>query len=320
MSKLTDRASGLATADSQPRQSNNLTDELKVQFYRLAAGGLVPPQWFEKRLPAVSDRAAASGRLTIEIVSHCWQYAHLMQYQLSSLVLYPPRDCDVIMTVCYSPQDNDTASLLEFFASQQLDSVSWNPLPMDPNSLFRRAIGRNQAALRSRADWVWFTDCDLLFHKGCLDSLNQALQGRQDALVYPRHEGTTALLASDDPLLRGKSGQWSVIDIDTTHFELHERSRATGSLQITHGDVARACGYCDATGIFQQPASSWRKAREDRVFRWLLQTQGTPIEVPGVFRIRHIEKGRYQSDGAATQMRKKIRKVQSNLRGEEVRR
>jgi len=296
--------------------AESFSDALKVWLFRLAAGGIVPATWFEKRLPAIDQRAARTGELSVEIVSHCWQYSHMLLYQLSSLVLYPPRNCRVTMTVYHSTDDKNTLDLLDFFSMQQVSGVSWNWQALHRNSLFRRAIGRNAAAKATAADWVWFTDCDLLFHEHCLDTLTDELQGKTDALVYPREERTTPLLNDDDPLLATGRHVLEVRDINTAQFEAHARTRATGPLQITHGDVARAVGYCEAIAVYQKPAAQWCKAHEDRAFRWLLGTQGLALDIPGVYRIRHIEKGRYQADSASSTLRQKTRKVQSALRGE----
>lgn len=300
----------------EPASTANWLDALKVHFFRIAVGSRLPATWFENRLPVRNARSKKTGRLKIEVVSHCWQYSHMLLYQLSSLVRYPPAQCDVIMTVYYSPEDTETVALLHFFAEQSVPGVRWNWRPFHRYALFRRAIGRNHAAKNTNADWIWFTDCDLIFHQGCLDGLTQLLQDRQDALVYPREERTTPLLTADDPLLATGEQVLEVRDIQPEQFEAHLRTRATGPLQITHGDVARACGYCESIKVYQKPASRWSKAHEDRAFRWLLETQGLPLDVPGVYRIRHIEKGRYNPDSASSAIRQKTREVQSALRGE----
>lgn len=284
-----------------------LRDKAVLLFYKLAASGLLPARWFAPDLPRQEQREARVGALQIEIVSHCWQYSHLLVYQLSSLILNPPRDVSVVMTVFHAPQDQHTVELLAFIAGHKVPNVTWNWQPLTPQQLFRRSIGRNQAALASSADWVWFTDCDLVFAPGCLDALGAALQGRQDALVYPRQEQVTTLLRADDPLLSADA-QWSVREVGTSEFYSRDISRATGPLQITHGDVARAVGYCRDTPFFQRPEESFAKCHEDRVFRWLLGTQGTPIDLPGVCRIRHAEKGRYKK-GAEAHVRGGLRQL-----------
>jgi hypothetical protein len=284
----------------------------KLFFFRMAAGGLVPARWFSADLPDETTRAARTGKLTIEIVSHCWNYSHFLAYQLSSLALFPPTKSEVTMTVFHAPDDIGTKGLLRFFDSIDVPGVHWNWQSLPREKLFRRAIGRNQAALASKADWVWFTDCDVLFREGCMETLATMLQGRRDVLVYPKIERVTPLLADSDPLIKkGGIQNHRLLDIDDRQFIEHELTRATGPVQITHGDVARACGYCNSLKFYQQPADHWCKAHEDRAFRWLLRTQGTGLDIPGVYRIRHLYKGRYGKHPLSAGLRGNIRRIGS---------
>jgi hypothetical protein len=283
-------------------------DVVELWYLRLAAGGLVPARWYRPCVPPEPARAAKRGFLRLEIVSHCWRYAHLLAYQLSSLVLHPPARLAVTMTVFHAAEDEATVALLADFGARRVPNVSWNWRALDRGRLFRRGIGRNLAARATAADWIWFTDCDLLFHAGCLDGLAEALQGRRDALVFPREEAVSALLDAHDPLLeRGRAGPMPV-DIDPARFQRQARDRATGPLQIAHGDVARACGYCGQLRVYQKPSPVWTKCTEDRAFRWLLGTQGEPVDVPGVYRIRHASKGRYRDDSLSGRARGAIRR------------
>lgn len=287
---------------------------VKLAFLRFAAGGKVPPHWFEPDLPPIEDRASRTGHLQLEIVSHCWQYSHLLVYQLSSLALFPPKKLDVTMTVFYSPEDTRTAELLAFFSHQQVPGVTWNWQPLAKQSLFRRSIGRNQAALATQADWVWFTDCDLMFRKACLDNLADRLQGRRNALLFPQQEHTTDLLEEDNPLLQTGSHTPQIVDIDTSAFTSRTMTKATGPLQIAHGDVCRKVGYCRRIALYQEPVNSFAKCHEDRAFRWLLQSQGEAVAVPEVYRIRHIAKGRYGASKAGKGIRQSLRIWQSSRR------
>lgn len=291
-----------------------LRDLVELWFLRIAAGGLVPARWFLTSLPAEEERAARTGRLSLEIVSHCWGYSHLLAYQLSSLVLYPPNRSDVTMTVFHAAEDRETVALLEFFGARQVPGVSWNWQVLDKGRLFRRSIGRNLAARATACDWIWFTDCDVVFHAGCLDGLADALQGRRDVLVYPREERRSAMLEPSDEMLNAARHTPRVVDIDVSRFMPWQRGRATGPLQITHGDVARACGYCENLRIYQKPSRRFAKAHEDRAFRWLLRSQGVPIEVPGVYRIRHASKGRYHGSSLSKFIRTITRRIQSRFR------
>lgn len=291
--------------------ASHWSDPIVGRFLRFAAGGTIPASWFQASLPPLEARKAKTGALSIEVVSHCWKYAHLLNYQLSSLVKFPPNECSVVMTVYYSRKDENTSALLDYFGAIQVPNVTWNWCELPPNKLFRRAIGRNDAAKKSTADWVWFTDCDLMFREGCLDALNQQLQGRKDALVFPRQERITALLAEEDPMLAFDKSNIQPADIDSSQFSISERGRATGPLQIAHGDVVRVVGYCEALTYYQRPSEKWCKAYEDRAFRWLLRSQGVPLEIPSVYRIRHVFKGRYTGSKVNSGLRKQLRKFTS---------
>ncbi|MEX2516938.1 MAG: hypothetical protein WD572_08565 [Gammaproteobacteria bacterium] len=85
-------------------------------------------------------------------------------------------------------------------------------------------------------------------------------------------------------------------------------------MQITHGDVARAMGYCNALTGFQQPVDHWYKAHEDRAFRWQLNSQGIPLSIENVYRICHAEKGRYIESSVWSDIRGCIRSLQSRFR------
>jgi hypothetical protein len=270
---------------------------LRETFFRLAASGMVPARYFVPDLPAEPPTPAAGRPAEVEIVSHCWRYQHLLAYQLSSLVLYPPRDVSITMTVCHTPEDAGTLRLLDFVAGHFVPNVRWNWMPLTPPELFRRSIGRNRAALSTTAEWIWFADCDLVFHQGALDELGRTLTGRTERLVFPRSHLVTPLLDPDDPILAAGRGDPRILDIDPTWaFSVDERERAVGALQIARGDIARTLGYCGTIDVFQEPLPRWRRTHDDRVFRWLIGTQGTPIEVPALYRIRHRTKGRKTTD------------------------
>ena len=269
-----------------------LRDSVEGLLIRVAASGAWPPDGFLK-LPDPATLAARRGLLSIEIVSHCWQYAHLLAYQLSSIVRFPPTRAKVRMTVFHAAEDAKTRALLTFFGALSVPNVGWNWQVLRRERLFRRAIGRNLAARATRADWVWFTDCDIVFHRGCLDALADRLQGSRERLVHPREERVTAMLPPDDPLLAAADGEPRLVDIDAGRFTPLAIPVAKGAYQVVHGDIARACGYCERPSLFQRPVPRWAKTWEDRTWRWLMRTDGTPLDVPGVHRIRHVHKGRY---------------------------
>lgn len=284
-------------------------------FYRLAASGYLPPSWFRNVDPADVQRARRTGKLKLEIVSHCWRYGHYLTYQLSSLVNHRSEALDVTMTVFYAEGDESVTRVLDHFGAIEVPGVTWNWQLLPKEKLLRRSIGRNIAAKGTEADWIWFTDCDILFHEGCLDGLAEALQGRDDPLVFPRIGLGTDLLEDDDPILeKGRAGP-ALLDIPIERFSpyLGERTKAKGPYQITHGDIARACGYCDSIRLYQTPSEHWRKTYEDRAYRWLLGTQGVALDVPGACQIRHVVKGRYREGTLFSRIRTFIRQTQDRM-------
>ena len=281
-------------------------------FYRLAVSGALPVALFRDVDPAKVEKARKTGRLRLEIVSHCWRYGHYLTYQLSSLVNYRTEKLDITMTVFHVADDEAVTRVLDHFGRIQVPGVTWNWQALPKEKLFRRSIGRNLAAKKTKADWIWFTDADIIFHKNCLDTLADLLQGRDDALVHPNIGLGTKLLPDDHEILeKGRHGP-SVLEIPLDEFSAYggPRKKAKGPHQITHGDIARACGYCDSIGHYQKPAQRWMKTYEDRAFRWLIGTHGTPLDIPNVCQIRHIVKGRYKQDSVMTRIRKFIRKSQ----------
>lgn len=284
-------------------------DTYLIQLFRWFVKPLLPRSWFRDEIPAESEREAVSGEFDLEIVSHCWNYANTLTYQLSSYVNYPPTKLRLTATVFYAEEDLKTKAALEFFQKIDVPNVTWNFHALSKEKLFRRGIGRNMAARASKADWIWFTDCDIIFHENCLDSLAEQLQGKKEILYYPHSEHTTEMLTDDDPMLR-KEAEPQLVDIETSNFSSHTRDKAKGAFQIVHGDVARAIGYCEKIRIFQTECLCWRKTFEDTAFKWLINSEGTPLDVDGVFQIRHVTKGRYAAESNISKVRSKIRRMQ----------
>lgn len=235
---------------------------------------------------------------SIEIVSHCWNYHHLLAYQLQSVALQKLDNLKVVFTVFYSEEDQETKMLLDKYSNIDVEGVQWNWLALDKTKLFRRSIGRNIAAESTQADWIWFTDCDVIFGENCLNNLQSCLSGVNEALVFPNVEYRSKPLEANDTIFNEPTP--SLKDIDLSSFNATQINRATGPLQIVHGDAARKFGYCKQFNFYQKPALSWCKATEDRVFRWILNHEGHPLPISPVLRIQHVEKGRYQKNSMAS--------------------
>ena len=226
---------------------------------------------------------------------------------------FPTDAVQLTYTLYHAAEDTDTRALIERVQTREREHPSgitwqWRVLPRE--KLFRRAIGRHEAALQTRADWVWFTDCDLIFHDNCLPSLAAALDGRQAKLVYPAGEHITAeLLPPEHAWLHRGSPEDLPVDIDPGLFVDNAINKAKGAFQIVHGEVCRQCGYCGDIALYQRPTRHWRKTFEDTAFRNLIGDQGTPVPIDGIYRIRHESKGRYVADSGFSGVRQKIRRM-----------
>lgn len=294
-------------------QQPAMLDGIKEFLLRFAASGYFPATAFIKNQPDKTSLRVFEQDIKLEIVSHCWNYARFFVYQLSSLVKYPPTNMQVKLTVFYSEEDQETTKLLAHFQQISVPNVEWNFQKLPTPLLLRRAIGRNHASKHTEADWIWFADCDMVFHEGCLDTLEGLLKGRQDILLFPDTLLVTPLLTEADPMISAGKDKTSLLEVDKTKFKPRKFDRATGAIQIIHGDVARACGYCDDLAVYQKPKYHWTKTYEDRAIRWLLGTHGTPISLPNLLLIRHAEKGRYKEDSKISVVRKTIRRIKSAL-------
>jgi len=278
---------------------------LRHQVYKHVVGSALPLSWFGPEPPPVTALHVPEAPLHLQIVSHCWQYAHMLNFQLSSLVNYPPTALSVTYTLFHAAEDNDLKQLIHRFDKISIPGITWDWVEVPKQTLFRRAIGRNQAALDSSADWLWFSDCDLIFHNDCLNSLARVLQGKKTRMVFPDSEYITDLLPPDHPMLN--QPRHKTVDIDTRLFSQNDIKKAKGAFQIVHGDVARTCGYCRDMRLYQQPVAHWSKTYEDSLFRKLIRSEGCPVTISGLHRVRHLEKGRYTKGSGLSSVRQNIR-------------
>jgi len=285
----------------------NRWDAVVAACYR----GICKHAWLRRALSwqaEIPDRPQiTTDGMRIEIVSHCWNYAHLLRFQLHSLIRHPPTAAAVTMTVFYNDSDDETKALLDWCGQQIVEGVTWQFLSLPPFQLFRRAIGRNHAATTTRADWIWFTDCDVIFGEKFLDALASELDSLDHPLVYPQTEQRTPPLPPDHPWLAKNQPPDISPGFDAGRCQPFSLNRATGPMQIVRADVARSVGYCRQPAFYQKPAAHWCKATEDRVFRWTLGTQGIPITASPVYRIQHQTKGRYHARGRILQLISRIR-------------
>lgn len=227
----------------------------------------------------------------LELCVHCWNYSRLLCLELSSIWLNPPKENELLVTICHSLDDERTWEICEWFYEQGVpDNIQMLAHEMDTPRLLRRAIGRHEIAKATEADIVLFSDCDMLFGPGSLDAIAAAWPDGA-TLCYPRtvfkcpHECGDEYIASVT-----KPGIYSV---KPTDFEPTRYRRAIGGTQWVLGDVARSKGYLPEGHRLLRPADRWMRTKEDVVARkHIAGHRGIGLDIPNVLRLRHSKYGR----------------------------
>lgn len=230
----------------------------------------------------------------VEIVTHCWRYSSLLFRQGSSLLLHPPKqDVRVTLTVYCSAEDSRTCTALDRLDDEnRASNIEFDRRELPTPRLMRRAIGRNLAARTTKADIVWFADCDMLFRSETFSALKWEIIRKPDGMLYyPKRVLVSVDHDAGDREIERAKAMSCIADVDESMFVAKRYRRAIGGAQIVRGDVAREYGYVPIAR-FQRPAKHWQRAVEDVHFRKLLGPPQYAIDVPGVFRIRHSRCGR----------------------------
>ncbi len=231
----------------------------------------------------------------IEIVSHCWaeeleHYSTALRFQLSSLILHPPVECNVMATICCVPTDWRTYRELCYFARAMTIKI----IPMSRDHIGRRSIGRNIAAKQTGADIVWFADCDQAFLHGILDQLATMVWPEPSEMIFPRRIMIHKDWDTGDAVTSAEPEEPRLVDLDESLFTPKRYFRAIGGVQIVRGDFAREHGYLDGIERWQRPPAghAFKDFRDDVHYRHFCKAKagGVPpkaVDLPGVYRIRH---------------------------------
>lgn len=233
----------------------------------------------------------------LEIVSHCWRYSRVLAYHLMSLDDYPPT-IDTVVTVWYTDADRPTADVLRYFArALPLRGVRLRRRNTTLCKLLNRNIGRNTTALETRADYVWFCDADYCFGPGCLDAIPKQFPA-DSVLCYPSRVRRHVSLEDGDAFAASAlfpvDAELPLSLFRDASCEWQAPKKSIGGLQIVRGDTAREYGYCRESSNMQKPTTDekWRPTTGDVRYRKSLGAgNGTPIDLPNLFRIRQSVAG-----------------------------
>lgn len=227
---------------------------------------------------------------SIELVVHVWRYTTLLKMQIDSLRHIS--GIDLKYSIYTSMEDLDTLNYIRSLKREELPfklNICYQPKEL----LFRRAIGRNEAAVASNSDLVWFCDVDYMITQSFLHGLS-LLNIKSEGVCWPAYIFQTKTQEIGETLIQ-KYRDNSILTINIRDFDIKNVRKAIGGLQIVKGDVARAKGYVppEADEYFEQyhePASDWVRTKEDVIYRKYVGL-GLQLEIGPLYRIRHKKRG-----------------------------
>jgi hypothetical protein len=229
--------------------------------------------------------------MTFEVVTHNHNYPRLLAYQLSSLVLYPPMRHNIQYTLYCNDEDVAVLDTARFFVPYFPPPISLEIRSLPVPLLRNRAIGRNDAAKRTEAEWVWFADTDYMFLRTCWHDLSAQLSERPAT----RFAAPLTILETDWPTgdaLIAKMASPALLDVDLRAVSQVRKKVAIGGLQIAHGPTVRQIGYCPE---LNGPRDKWDFRSDIRFRRQSAMFPQLEVSLDAVLRIRHSQRG-YQQD------------------------
>ncbi len=248
--------------------------------------------------------------MTLEIVTHCLEYPKILCFHLSGFVIHPPPK-GVSLTLFSADDDWPVREVIVWFKPKLQMPIKDMCLPRP--MIGRRGIGRNMAAKATEACFVHFCDGDYIFTTDYWQNIFNALNTvpQDQVLAFPRKVmGSTTLVKGNNTTKDSTTGDSlieacdppSVMYINKELFkqEMIER-KAIGGSQIVRRRFCREKGYCDGHPKYMKPSSTWVRTHEDKVFRESCGGPGYPIDVPGIYRIRHWAHGGLNMPDGVTQ-------------------
>ncbi len=230
--------------------------------------------------------------MTTLIVTHAYavrfpQYAAFLRYQLASLEACP----GLTVAVCHCAEDEAVSSVVRWFTRKSRLAILQFLLPVE--QLGRRAIGRNQAALSSKEDFVFFTDVDHVFDPEVFAAIPNRFAQCGAVMIFPKqimiHQDHAAGDAAAQSAVQSSEMRPA---IDKSQFIPKHYGKAIGGVQIVRGEFARKYGYLADDPKWQAPRTDGKPFgdfRDDVVYRGFCLQYGEikGVDLPGIWRLRH---------------------------------
>ena len=243
---------------------------------------------------AILEKEPLKDKLTIEICIHCYHYQHRLCWMLSSILQQKGDVPNIIVNISYAPNNGDpiTEEVCKFFREQGLNIKETVVLEKEASN---RAIARNKQVAETTADWILFSDSDMVYDPELFSDLQQQLKTNlrtetrvmggdrhsmdinfcvkffeEDATVYPCVIPNVADITSKWPL------RW-----------VTGKGTAPGNFQLANVkaiQIIRGGKYTERTG------DVWRRTKSDRAFR-VGQGGRVRIEIKKQFHLNHDRGG-----------------------------
>ena len=232
--------------------------------------------------------------MKIEIAIHCYGYQHRLNWMLCSILQQNGEVPDIYVSVSYLPNTGNptTEKVLDFFEEKGLKIIR---VPLEKGQESDRSIPRNIRLKETKADWMLFADCDLVYDRLFFDDLQKKLK------IEPYNK-TEVVMGADRHSLdipfcikyfeEDKTEYPCIIDnvADITAKwkvgRLGGGGIAAGYFQLVSMEVIRRKNIIYSGG----KKDVWRKTRSDREFR--VRTGGRiAIPVKPIYHLNHDRNG-----------------------------
>jgi hypothetical protein len=211
------------------------------------------------------------GKLTIEIMIHCFRYQRRLTWMLSSILQQKGDVPNIIVNVSHTNNDGTptTSEVCKFFRENGLNIVE---TLVDEKHVSNRAYARNIQATQTTADWILFADSDMVYSELFFDDLQKRLKtilkDVQLVMGADRHslDDQFCIKYFEEDIRKYPCIVEDVAKI-TSGFKIKWKCGsgiAPGNFQLISGKVLKE--KCKGK-ITDRPGDHWRRTKGDRALR-----------------------------------------------------
>jgi hypothetical protein len=122
-----------------------------------------------------SDPSILPEKLTIEICIHCFNYQKRLDWMLSSVLQQKGNVPNIIINISHCPNNGNpsTESVISLFREKGLNIKE---TMLTEQEMSNRAIARNRQATETTADYILFSDSDLVYSEEFFEDLQKNIK------------------------------------------------------------------------------------------------------------------------------------------------